>query len=94
MGEGFFCLSKEILQHLKSIKKSFFKGKIVSYIALKEDCFSIAHEFLLLIATFFQNVWGVKKMAYAEQSKEVFVLGAKIALKNHVVNDGFCQEKS
>jgi len=34
-------------------------------------------------------------MAYAEQSKEVFcVLGAKIALKNHVVNDGFCQEKS
>ena len=59
---------------------------------------SIAREFLLIIATFFkENVLGgkVRKWLTEQRAKNSFFFTkAKIALKNHVVNDGFCQEKS
>ena len=51
-GKGFFLSFQRNIAAFKKYQKIIFKGKIVSYIALKEDCFSIAHEFLLLIATF------------------------------------------
>ena len=73
------------------------KGNILGYCTTKMEI-SIAREFLLIIATFFkENVLGgkVRKWLTEQRAKNSFFFTkAKIALKNHVVNDGFCQEKS
>ena len=76
----------EHTQHIETIQnkkyqKIIFKGKIVSYIALKEDCFSIAHEFLLLIATFFFKCFGGKENGLCRTKQRSFCVGSQNCLE-------------